>query len=393
MMVALLIFCCVLFVLGIRCSDNIFAPYILVSLVWFSVIFLYLTLDHGFYPIGYRFPMAIFLWVSFFYFSSYLSFKMTVPFSQDKHFVRNIPSEFVIKVYYVLGVLSILFVSYKSIQYALTTDYFFLMLRTLNIGTDEDNSLKFGIISYFLAIGLVLYLIELFRVETLKNKKVAFLLVLNLLFSLITMAKTTFITLFLSTIFVLYIKKKVALKQIILGLLVVFLLSFVLQQLRSHTADGDSGVSDFISLYLVGGVVGFDRVPIEETTNFGEHTFRTFYAIANSLGFDVQVAPVLYEYIEIPQYTNAFTVLYPFYQDFGFIGVVIFAIIQGSFYGFVFKKAITGSVPYTVLYCVSFTFIVFQFMGEYMFVNLSSFVQYFIYVFFPFIYIKLRKDG
>ena len=48
--------------------------------------------------------------------------------------------------------------------------------------------------------------------------------------------------------------------------------------------------------------------------------------------------------------------MYPFYEDFGNIGVFVFSIVYGIFYGFLYKKSRTGGKIQLVLYAIFFDF-------------------------------------
>lgn len=82
------------------------------------------------------------------------------------------------------------------------------------------------------------------------------------------------------------------------------------------------------------------------------HTFRILYAIGHTLGITEPPTETILEFVSIPDMTNTYTNMYPFYEDFGNIGVFVFSIVYGIFYGFLYKKSRTGGKIQLVLYAI-----------------------------------------
>ena len=380
-----------LFFIGYYYSKDILAPYTLISLLWGGILFLYLTLDHNLFPIYNKFPCAIFIWVITFYiFSMFVEYSPRVSYANRKYFIR--PNKTIIKLYYFLTFLSIPIIVYTLIREALMngTGNFLLYLRMLNTGLDENiEAPNFGVLSYFISTSLVLFLIELTDFSSKKLYKIILLFILNLFVAFITMSKTMFLILLLSSVIVLYKKKKISVKVIILSLVFFALFSIILQSYRSM--DGEIDKYSFFFTYLLSGSVAFDYMP-EINQSWGANSFRFVYAIMNALGVNVTVNNAILNYIFIPEATNVYTVLYPYYTDFGYIGVFIFACLNGSFLGFLNRKSKEGHPAYVVLFSIFSVFLVLNFIGELVFTNFSNTIQYIFYALLPYsINFKCKK--
>ena len=93
-------------------------------------------------------------------------------------------------------------------------------------------------------------------------------------------------------------------------------------------------------------------------------------------------------FVGVPELTNTYTVLYPFYIDFGVFGVFFFSLCYGCAYGFLYKKTVTGGKMAEVIYAIGLCFIMLEFIGEFFFTNLSQEIQHIFFVVLPFLFAK-----
>ena len=391
----MIVLLCILFfflsIIGYRHNQDIFSPYTLGPIIWFVILLLYIFSSPTFYPIDIRFPLCVFLWVIFFTISSFvvsenLNFKYTK---------FNAINERVWKILLSLSIFACLFGAYNAISVALSDiDTFFTTLRSINTGLDDNITIKSsGIFSYFYSALLVLYLAEL---TTRRHSKrfLYILLFLNLLFSFVTMAKTQFALLFICSIVVLYKQKKVKIRQLIIPLLLLLLFFVFLQILRSVDGfEGEFDIKRFFDIYLFSGMTAFDVVNISPGWD-GKYTFRFFYAIGSVLGLDIPVADTILNYTLIDSMgtiTNVYTGLFPFFADYGYFGVILFASINGALYGYLYKKSKANNAA-LIIYSILSSYYVLIFLGDFLYTNLSLFIQYVFYsliIFYPKKRIKL----
>ncbi|MEG2149861.1 MAG: O-antigen polymerase [Bacteroidaceae bacterium] len=393
MLIIVLIIFALMFGIGYYCSRSFFAPYTLMAGLWTIILSLYYILENNFFLIQNKFPIAILIWGVCFFVGSYFMQAISKSSVEEQKNVE--PNNQIRRVFFVFAVVFMPIIICYSFYDAFIKDSsnFFLYLRMVNTGMDESiEGPQFGVLNYFVSLTFVLYLIELLMVTKQTKKKVYILFTLNLLLNIITMSKTSFFCLLISSIVILYFKGKIKIKSIFFCLLGFFCFSVVFQSIRQLNSEELVNVFSFVNVYLLSGAVAFDYLTaIPGSGWFGENTFRFFYAILSSFGADVPVNATILEFVSIPELTNTYTMLYPFYVDFGFVGIGIFALFQGAFYGYLYKKAITGSNMHLLLYAIFSTYIILEYAGEFLFTNASLNLQYLFYAIFPFIINKRIK--
>ena len=151
-------------------------------------------------------------------------------------------------------------------------------------------------------------------------------------------------------------------------------------------------LKEFLAVYITSGSVAYDYfIDTFNSPAVGANTFRFFYAVARFLGNNVEVNQTILNYVDVPLPTNVYTVLYPFYMDFGWCGIIIFGILMGYCYGFIHAKIHSGESFFLVIYAIFSVYIIMQFMGEFIFTNLSITIQYLFYTLLPYIVKKEIK--
>lgn len=343
------------------------------------MLFAYLILSPPFFPLENRFLPAITIWVSFYFLSSILAERIFSTLKWNRH-----KQEINIKIWKILLVISVtvtIFSCYANIRDAFQNpEFFFVSLRSMNTGLDDSIKKDTTIWSYFFAAVSILYLAELIRYP---SKKIVFILLffVNLLFSFVTMAKTMFAQLFLTTMIILVVQKRIKLKHMIIPTAMLAVVMIMIQVVRATDDDSENfSLVNFINIYLFSGMIAFDHANLNFTDD-GSHTFRLFYAIAHVFDDRVPVVNPILDYSTISNagdITNVYTGLYPFYADYGMFGIFVFSIIYGSFAGFLYSCS-KYSYPALILYSIFATFSILIFLGDFFLTNLSLFIQYAFY--------------
>ena len=89
-------------------------------------------------------------------------------------------------------------------------------------------------------------------------------------------------------------------------------------------------IADVLGIYIYSPLVALGL--LENTIHFGEYTFRIFYAVSYYFGFsELPPQETILDYVNVPFPTNVYTVMQPFYSDFGLLGVFLGAIFYGLF--------------------------------------------------------------
>ncbi|MCC8069839.1 MAG: oligosaccharide repeat unit polymerase, partial [Ruminococcus sp.] len=135
-------------------------------------------------------------------------------------------------------------------------------------------------------------------------------------------------------------------------------------------------MSRFFSIYILSPSVAFETLTPESGEYWGANTFPFFYILLNHISdFNYDIVLKLKEFVYVPLPTNVYTIMQPYYEDFGFVGVFIFGIINGSFIGFIYRRAIKGKPISKCLYVYLLQILILQFFQENLFVSLSVLIQ------------------
>jgi oligosaccharide repeat unit polymerase len=382
MMIILLILFVLLLILGMIVSkNNVFSPSVITPVVWIFCFLLFLMLEHNLPPITKQFFKAISIWVFLLTFFSMLMQSLRV-----SNKFNYTPSNRMLDIYFWISVCSypsLLIFAYYAISLGDTGNWA-MDLRRAAIGQTQHSTEVYG--TLFFALWQVSYLLELFYYSPKNKYRVFILAFFYLSYGVVIMSKIIFLELFLMTICVLYFKKVVTMKHLLIGLGVLFFFFVSFTALRHNT---DIAQSSLIRIYILGNMTAFDTLTPESSAHLGENTFRIYYAIANRLGFsNIEPVGAFQPWIYKPIATNTYTGLYPFFKDFGYWGIGIFAIFYGIFYGWLFKKAQSGNAFFILLFSFLMMAVVMQYASELLFAGLSGKIKFTLFLLFPFLAAK-----
>lgn len=365
----------------ISSNQNIFSPAVIVSGVWFVCTTLYLTLDHGLYPVSNKFLIAISIWVSCFCFFSLLAQSLSVPTPY-----KNVsPSKIARDIFFYFSLITLpvlIYDIYILLNSGLGSNIFWI-LRNANVSGFEKHGIE-RTSSFFVIFWFVSYIIELQVASKSNRLRIAILLLMNIFFAFITMGKSSFLSIFIASVIILFYQKKIKLKTIVISVGVLFFLFLGIQTLRS---DGNQIQSKgFVSLYLLAGMPAFETLEPASSAHFGENTFRFIYAVGKKLDISsIEPKSALQSYVFIPEATNVYTVLFPYYKDFGLSGVILFASLLGFLFGYIFKASQRNDGYALVLYSLLAVCLVLQFMNDVFFLTFSQNLQFIIIAYIPFL--------
>jgi oligosaccharide repeat unit polymerase len=363
---------CVLAALMIR-KNTVFSPWSVTLIVWIVEITLFITQEHGLYPTTGNFEMAVFLWVMSFCLSSYIAFCRTRKGSTIQPHACN---KKVYNVMFILAVICVplsLYYTYKFVTANALSDNIFFNLRYY--ATDSHDAPSF--LKYTTYIALIPLLAEC-NSPQINKLRLLLLFCLNIMLGLATMAKTALFTTIISTVFVLSYNGKIS-KAVFGYVFIGFIaLTILFNNIRSFSGDAGGDDADVISVYLLSPIPAFDTaVNLHHVSYDGSSTFRFFYQFAKSCGFDVEAKRTVQEFVRVPMMTNVYTIFYQYYLDFGYIGILIFGLVNGWIYGRVYAKI--NECPHLKLfYAYLFVSLCLQFFNEVFWVVFSIVIQVFI---------------
>jgi oligosaccharide repeat unit polymerase len=277
-------------------------------------------------------------------------------------------------------ILSVIFVpvalyyTYKFVTTNALSDNIFFNLRYY--ATDTHGAPE--VLKYISYIALIPLLAECNR-EHINKKRVILLFCLNILLGLSSMAKGALFTTIIASVFILSYNGKVS-KFIFAYIFIGFIsLTILFNNLRSFSGDAGANQADVISIYLLSPIPAFDTAAnLHQISYDGSSTFRFFFQVLQSCGFDIDVKPTVQEFINVPLPTNVYTIFYQYYLDFGYIGILIFGIINGWIYGYVYGK-MNESPSLKLFYSYLFVSLCLQFFNEIFWVVFSIVIQIFVW--------------
>ena len=106
--------------------------------------------------------------------------------------------------------------------------------------------------------------------------------------------------------------------------------------------------------YIIGPMAAFDDVVKNvEQYEGANHTFSPLLKVVAAVSGTEYVPPPSNTFIQVPFYTNVYTLYRFYYVDFGFAGTILVLVFWGITQTFLFEKARRGNEFYLFLYVVS----------------------------------------
>ena len=374
-------------ILGYGIDKKLLNPLFIVPFIWGVLLVLFGILPHELNSLNGQFIYGILIWVLFFYLGGIFLINVEIPKG------KTIYNKKIFNLYYYLVLIFAPLAIASLILEALKVgpEYFFLRLRMINTGLDEDDTFTLGKLAYVFNFTNGVCLLYTLYYEKVSKKKYYIVLLFAFLLGLITLARTSLVILVISIFAILYIKGKLKSKHYIYFMLVFFAFIFLLTGLRNvHESEGENFANTF-AIYLFSSMPAFETLkytPIQQ--HFGENTFRFFYAVFNGFGAHYELKKAILDYVSVPQPTNIYSVLYPFYMDFGYWGIGIFGFIYGLIYFILYKGYKARNDLMLFLFAVIVPYVFIQFSGEFIFTTLSTHLQFLVISLVPY-FLKIKK--
>jgi oligosaccharide repeat unit polymerase len=182
------------------------------------------------------------------------------------------------------------------------------------------------------------------------------------------------------------LQRRISARRASLAFLSMGLLFFVVMGLA--LGKGGSFYDDFLdnaltmtsSLleYYLAPLAAFDQfLRSDQNLSWGSNTFRTFFAILAAFRVDhITVVPLVKEFVYVPLPMNVYTVLQPYYSDFGDAGVIVAGLILGAGHGYIYKRARQRDVVWSITFGLALFPLFMQFFQDQYFSLASNWLQY-----------------
>jgi oligosaccharide repeat unit polymerase len=228
------------------------------------------------------------------------------------------------------------------------------------------------------------------------------------MYGVISATKMSLITIILYVFFVYSIKRKHVNVRTLLTISLICIIVFVAGMLAiNYSYMSFASTTDMLAFlfgrmvgaWWLGGIVAFSQ--IAETPNIIISTqpiYRFFLETARSLGMNVYVPPKHAEYLNFSPYadTNAYTIYFCYFKDYGWAGMVILMLFLGAALVILYRKALRGGPVAVQFYAMMCGALVLSFVTEHFFLGLNFYLKaaifyYVLYKIVPALYSSRRR--
>lgn len=365
-------------------ENNIISPVVVSPLSWGLVLFLYFCFQDMMIPLSGKVLWIIIIWNISLIVGVLCSYKIKICKSVCRY-IRNDFNESIVKLYFyisLIGLIPYLYVKYKQINDIYSGNIFFDM-RMIDTGILESDY-SMGIVQYVLSFSYVLLMIYCinYYIENRYNKKFLIVIIVNVIFAILSMSKSSILFPVISLFAIFSLYNKIPIKRLLCAIILIYILFYTVQSVRS--ADSDDNISKtFFTSYFLAGIPALDKIVQSDMSSSvsGRMVFSIYYNSIKKFSPDDYVSSDFKNditdngYIYVPYPTNVYTMIGSFWLDYKYYGVILFSFIIGYLSGYFYKLYRSdikwGVIIYSYLLCV----LILQFFGEYIFRNLSYFIQ------------------
>jgi oligosaccharide repeat unit polymerase len=253
------------------------------------------------------------------------------------------------------------------------------------------DGVSYGALGYFMTLSFVVASIRLSQLFDRRTSVFNVIMAVGVAaaMSYLTTGRAFFMMLFCFLLFPLVVRGKITMKGITLSAALLGVSFVIVAMLTGKGLSPDAsleenleGAAGILRVYFMSPVFAMGSVfDAHDPSTMGEYTFRFFYALGNAFGMDNTVVPLIREFVDIPDSTNVFTVMDPYYRDFGVWGVMGFAVLSSIFHMALYEAARKRGGPYVFIYAATMFALVMQFFQDMYMSLLSTWIQVaFLYV-------------
>ena len=343
---------------------NIFSPWNITLIIWTIVLSL-ISMNTIIEPLSEKFHKCLFIWVVFFCTSSFAIYNVSKCSGTENKPVN-------IKVN--MTIFNILFL----MAMCMTPLYIYEVYKVVSMfgSTNILNNIRelsahgegFGILNLTLVIDSVLLIVALLAYPNIPLWKLSTVIFAWITYCIGTMAKGYFFMLFIYSAFILYERKLVKIRTMAIAsciLLVFFYFFNLMRATEGSSYQENETLLDFISTYILSGPAAFGHVMENISERFGENVFWAVdYYIGRFITGEQVIHSMHKEFVYVPVLTNTYTILRPYYIDFGYLGVGIFALVYGTISGYIYRLYVHRNNWGICFYCYILYILVMQFFDD-----------------------------
>ena len=353
-----------------------FSPWMITLSVWGGMMGLFFISGDILYPLTNQFYYSVALWITILVVTSFVTFNLL------EHRTQPLPLDGI-------KVNKAFFYFLFFVAVVLSPMYMYRVWQTIS-SFDSDDMLKNarilavygegqGILNYAIVIAQSLLLVALWRYPKIPWWQLAIIIACCILNSIAIMEKGSTFLVLLCSMYVLFERKVIKMRTILFsGVLVVTLFYFVNLMREGENSDfsQDATLLDFIGMYIMSPPVAYSRIVQEIGSQFGTNTFETIYLFLDRFGIgNFEVHEKTQEFLFVPISTNVYTIMQPFFRDFGYWGVAFFAWGYGVLSGVLYRYSCNGNVFCICMYTYLVEILVLQFYQENLFLSMVFVLQ------------------
>lgn len=348
---------------------NIFSPWNITILHWITILILIWIDGDLLYPLTERFWISLAIWGITLPLTAFITFNLLQKKNSGTSETTASTSPNVnIKWFYFFLIVTLVFTP-LCIKRIMDTVSMFAgenMMYNIRMLVVEGET-GWGVLSYSFVINKALLICALWARKKVGIIPTIVVLMLMFMSAFALMDKGSILFIFLTLGYVLYEKGIISLRSIFLtggALLGIF---FLLTLLRNFT-DGQGEIKsdeltfvDFFAMYVLSAPVAYGYMPPDIGLQFGSRSLTLLYLILGKLSGNFHVESLVQEFMEVPIPTNLYTIMQPFYLDFGQWGVFIFALLYGVASGWCYAIYKSGNS----WGCAAYTFMLYNLVTQY----------------------------
>ena len=362
-----------------------FSPWMITTGIWFGILLLFQFQGDILEPLSSQFTTCLTIWLPIFCVSSLLTYYCLPKIQdEDKACISEQPiNDILFNFFFVITLIVTPLYLYKILRIVMMFDTTDMLYNLRLLAVYGDNT--YGFLNYSHILNQVLFVIAVWRYPKVPLWQLILIVATTLMSQFAIMEKSGVLFLFTTSLFVMFEKRVIRLRTILLtvGVIVVifFLINFSKEIKSDETAESMTFI-DFFAIYILSPAVAFGRVKADLSMQFGSHTFQYVYLFLDRWGIgNFIVNDRLQEFVWVPLPTNVYTIFQPFCQDFGYAGVAFFAFVYGTVSGFVYQSFRSGSFVGRCVYAFIIKVLVTQFFSESLVQDLVMFIQFVFFVF------------
>lgn len=361
---------------------SIASPWTLSITVWTTILALYYLLDTDLYPITNQFYNSFFLWLPIFCLCAIVTYNLLPShpssITSGQSFEYN---SFFFNFFFIISLVITPLYVYRVMQTVMmfSADDLLNNVRTLAIYGEGQ-----GLLNHSAVINQALLVVALWAYPKVPLWQVIALVIACLLNALAIMEKGTMFFVFICIVFVLFEKRIIKMRTIIIAGAALMFIFFFFNVQRSTNEEydaSDTTLIDFISMYILSPPVAFSQLQMDVTQQFGSNTFETIYHFLKRLGVTgIVEKEKIQEFVFVPISTNVYTIFQPFYIDFGLRGVAFFSMIYGAVCGWLYRLYQNGNTVGTCMYTFFAQILILQFYQENVFQSIVFVLEFAFFV-------------